>query len=225
MKKLRSVNTNFWSDPFIESLTPSEKLIYLYLITNEKTNMLGVYEVSIRKMSFDTGIDKGTIEKALKGFETIGKVKYINNFIILTKYLKHQSFNLNMKKSAIDCYNNLPESLKFQGVKVSKSNPLEGFETLLNHYGILSKIEVEVEEEIEVEKKEEKHPPSFEEFYNYALSHKPNIERESVELKYKAWQENGWVNGNGKKIKNWKSTLLNTLQYLKEKKQGSITWG
>lgn len=153
--KLRSVNTSFWSDPFIEDLSPSEKLLYLYLITNDKTNMLGIYEVSIKKISFDTGIDKGIVQKALEGFERLGKVKYIDNYIILTKYLKHQSFNTNMKKSAIDCYNDLPQSLKFQGVTISKDNPLEGFETLLKHYGILSKVEVEVEYETEYEIKKE----------------------------------------------------------------------
>ena len=39
----------------------------------------------------------------------------------------------------------------------------------------------------------------------------------ALDLKYQAWKENGWKNGNGKKIKNWKTTLLNTLPYLKEK--------
>jgi hypothetical protein len=39
MKKLRSVATNFWSDPYIEELHSDFKLVYLYLITNDKTNM------------------------------------------------------------------------------------------------------------------------------------------------------------------------------------------
>ena len=53
MSKLRSVNTAFWSDPWVEDLTPSEKLLYIYFITNEKTNMLGIYELSIKKISFE----------------------------------------------------------------------------------------------------------------------------------------------------------------------------
>ena len=36
MSKLRSVSTAFWSDPFIEDLNPAQKLLFLYLITNEK---------------------------------------------------------------------------------------------------------------------------------------------------------------------------------------------
>lgn len=56
--------------------------------------------------------------------------------------------------------------------------------------------------------------PVFEEFKDYALENEKNISIKSVELKYKAWIENGWKDGNGRKIKNWKVKLLNTLQYL-----------
>ena len=89
MSKLRSINTSIWSDPWIEELTPTEKLLFIYLITNERTNMLGIYESSIKKISFETGINKETVDKALKGFERVGKVKYNNNYQIrFLKYVK-----------------------------------------------------------------------------------------------------------------------------------------
>lgn len=154
MTKLRSVSTGFWSDPFIEELSPNEKLLFLYLITNEKTNMLGIYESSIKKISFETDLDQETIRKALEGFERIGKVKYQNNYVILVNYLKHQNFNTNMKKSAIDIYNNLPKELKDNKLTISKVNPSEGFERLRKHFGILPKVETEVEDETEDEFKE-----------------------------------------------------------------------
>ncbi len=152
MSKLRSVSTSFWSDPFIEDLTPNEKLLFLYLITNDKTNMLGIYEVSIKKISFDTGLNKDVIEKALKEFERLSKVKYIKNHIVLVNFMKHQNYNTNMKKSAIDIYNELPNELKNKELSISKDNPLKGFESLLNHYGMVPKVEYEEEEEIELEK-------------------------------------------------------------------------
>jgi len=156
MSKLRSVSTAFWSDPFIEDLTPVQKLLFLYLITNEKTNMLGIYENSIKKISFETGIKKDDVLNALKAFEMVGKVKYINNYIILVNYMKHQNYNTNMKKSAIDVYNNLPNDLKIKEVEITKDNPLEGFERLSKGVGMVSKIEVEYEEEREEEEEEEK---------------------------------------------------------------------
>lgn len=151
MAKLRSLSTAFWSDPFIEDLTPQQKLLFVYLVTNDKTNMLGIYESTIRKMSFETSINKSDIEKALKEFQDKGKVKYIDNYVVLVNYMKHQNYNTNMKKSAIDVYNNLPNSLKDNSLSIDKSNPLKGFERLLNHYGMVRKVEVEYEVEVKDE--------------------------------------------------------------------------
>ena len=64
-------------------------------------------------------------------------------------------------------------------------------------------------------KKEEREKPSREEFVAFASLKKPGVNTYDVGLKYDAWMEAGWETGNGKKIKNWKSTLLNTLPFFK----------
>jgi hypothetical protein len=155
MSKLRSLNTAFWSDTWVEDLEPLKKLLFIYLVTNDKTNMLGIYEASIKKISFETGISKELVKTYLKDFEKDEKVKYIDNRIILLNYMKHQNYNTNMKKSAIDVYNNLPNNLKIKGLVVSKDKPIKGFESLSKGYGMVSKVEVEYEDEIEVEKEVE----------------------------------------------------------------------
>lgn len=38
---------------------------------------------------------------------------------------------------------------------------------------------------------------------------------QSAELKYKSWVENDWKTGNDQPIKNWKTTILNTIPHLK----------
>lgn len=60
--------------------------------------------------------------------------------------------------------------------------------------------------------------PEFNEFLNYALEHKPKANEELIRLKYESWKANGWKTGGqkSKPIKNWKSTLLNTLPYIQE---------
>jgi hypothetical protein len=155
MSKLRSINTAFWSDTWIERLEPEQKLLFLYLITNEKTNMLGIYESSIRKISFETGLSVDQVNKCLAVFKMYDKVKYIDNHIILLNYMKHQKYNTNMKKSAIDVYNELPIALKVKGLSVNKNNPIESFERLSKGYLMVPKVEVEVEVEDEIEDKDE----------------------------------------------------------------------
>lgn len=59
--------------------------------------------------------------------------------------------------------------------------------------------------------------PELNEFLDYAREKVPNINLAAVTLKYESWIESGWctnVKGKEHKIKNWKSTLLNTLPFL-----------
>jgi len=149
--KLRSVNTKFWDDPFIEELTPSDKLLFLYLLTNPLTNLLGVYEITIKRISFDTGLNQETIKK---GFERFGKVRkafFNENFVILPNWLKNQNLNYNMKVAVVREFKQLPNWLKNNIVGNGEegfSNGSEGFETLMERFG---KYEREIEREIEDE--------------------------------------------------------------------------
>jgi hypothetical protein len=79
---------------------------------------------------------------------------------------------------------------------------------------------------IEERKKEKKEItiPSIDEFLAYSVSQIPNINKQDVELKYKSWLVNDWcvnVDGKQRKISNWKTTLLNTLRYLRTD-QGNV---
>ena len=67
-------------------------------------------------------------------------------------------------------------------------------------------------------KEKEKNIPTFESFKTYALSKKPTINLEALKLKYDAWIESGWKDGNNNDIKIWKTKLLNTIPYLKSDK-------
>lgn len=61
--------------------------------------------------------------------------------------------------------------------------------------------------------------PSVEVFIAYGLEKMPDVSIDVLRLKYDSWIENGWcTNRDGKKsvIKNWKSTLINTLPYLQK---------
>ena len=69
------------------------------------------------------------------------------------------------------------------------------------------------------EEKENKNIPSIDEFVAYALSLKPNVNIENVKLKFNSWLVNNWMvsrQGKDTPIKNWKTTLSNTIQYLGE---------
>jgi hypothetical protein len=111
MAKLRSVSTNFWSDTYISELDPIEKLLFLYLITNDANNMIGIYEIALKRIAFDTGIDKEMVEKILNRFIDAGKIQYIENHVILNNFTKNNKYNANMWVGACELLKRLPESL------------------------------------------------------------------------------------------------------------------
>lgn len=91
MAEYRTVRMSFWNDPYIESLTVGQKLLYLYLFTCPHTNNLGLTEVSERKVAFETGISSRDVAENLSKFEADKKIVRDGQKIWLTKFVKHQT--------------------------------------------------------------------------------------------------------------------------------------
>ena len=72
--------------------------------------------------------------------------------------------------------------------------------------------------ENENENKDKNIIPTEAEFIDFALSKKSTLDKHVVKLKYESWVLNGWKDGNGNKVINWKSKLLNTIPHLTEAK-------
>lgn len=150
-EKLRSVNTRFWEDPFIEDLSPSEKLLFLYLLTNPLTNLLGIYELTIKRMAYDTGLSRDCIQKALESFQKARKVLVIDNYVILPNFLKNQSLNDNMKIGVIKLFKSLPDTLKENLLGNDYLTLQNDYLALRNGLLKLNGKGIEIEEEIEEE--------------------------------------------------------------------------
>ena len=91
MAAQRYISTSFWDDAWIQQLEPDEKLIYMYLLTNALTNIAGVYEITSRRISFDTRYPLDRVSKALKRFEEDKKAYHFeDSWIILVNWPKHQ---------------------------------------------------------------------------------------------------------------------------------------
>jgi hypothetical protein len=59
--------------------------------------------------------------------------------------------------------------------------------------------------------------PTLDEFVAYGIKQLPEVDEQALRLKYSSWVESNWivtVGGKTRIIKNWKSTLNNTLPYL-----------
>jgi len=74
MAIFRNVNMSFWTDPkVVDDYTPEDRYFMLYALTNNYTNIIGCYEISIKQMSNDLGYTKDVVENLLKRFIEIHK--------------------------------------------------------------------------------------------------------------------------------------------------------
>lgn len=103
MATQRYISTSFYDDTWIHRLDPSEKFMYMYLLTNGLTNIAGVYKIGIDRMVYDTGFNENTVKHVLEKFEKAGKAFYHLEYMILPSWPKHQRWEEKSKiKVGID---------------------------------------------------------------------------------------------------------------------------
>lgn len=93
MAKQRFIKTDLWADPYFEELDSSEKLMYIYLMTNEQVDLCGIYKISIKRISDETWFNKSQVELILNRFSKDDKVHYVENYICVSDFLSHQNTN------------------------------------------------------------------------------------------------------------------------------------
>lgn len=92
MSKKRYFDTKFWSDTWVvDSLNPLDRYLFMYLMLNEKTNIAGVYELPLRTMANELGLDREEVVRMLKRLEP--KVYYRDGWVVLANAIKHQNYN------------------------------------------------------------------------------------------------------------------------------------
>lgn len=135
MSKKRYVNDSIRSDNRFIDLDPIEKLLFTYLLTNDKVSICWIYEIPVKKIAYETGIDKETVVKLIWRFEEAWKVHYVDWRIIVINFLKNQALNENMKKGIARELEAIGEE------RLETMKGLKGFERVskaLEGFGILN---------------------------------------------------------------------------------------
>jgi hypothetical protein len=112
MAKYRAVKTKFWDDPFIVTLDCTEKYLFLYLITNQLTNIAGIYEIPLRRIEYDTNLEEKQIKLIMQKFAESDKIFYIHNYIIIRNFMKNQKMNPKVMKGIEIILEDLPLELQ-----------------------------------------------------------------------------------------------------------------
>lgn len=91
--KTRVIHTKFWTDSYIQTLSIKQKLLFNFLITNERVNMVGAYEMNVTYMQYCTGLSISDISDILEKFNVDKKIFFVDNYVVLLNHLKYQNYS------------------------------------------------------------------------------------------------------------------------------------
>lgn len=125
--KHRIVNDSFWTDSYVEELDPSEKLVFLYMLTNPLCNICGIYEIRSKRIAYETGFDKEVIERILERFVRDRRIMRVDDWVVLVNFAKNQTPNPKVLVGMQRIIDSLP----------SKVKAMKGFDRL-SHFTLLN---------------------------------------------------------------------------------------
>lgn len=76
MAIFRKLQTSFWRDAANDELSKDEQHLYCYLLTNEYTNLAGVFKIMEKTLLFETLLKPKELANAIAGLEQKGKIIY-----------------------------------------------------------------------------------------------------------------------------------------------------
>ena len=113
MAKQRYINTKIWEDAWFASLDQIEQLVFIYFLTNPMTNIIGAYELSKGTIGRSVGLDVLMLDEILKRFSEAKKVLYVDGWVILPNFIKHQNYKSpKIKKGIENELENVPEHIR-----------------------------------------------------------------------------------------------------------------
>lgn len=89
----RSFDDGFWNDSFVQKLEKDAKYLFAYLWTNKHCNPAGIYEITLKTIAFETGIETEAIPILLEQCQP--KIKWYSdlNIVWVKNFVKRQSKN------------------------------------------------------------------------------------------------------------------------------------
>lgn len=110
-EKKRYINTSFWTDQYILKLSEKEKYFYMFLLTNPQTNIGGVYELAEDLIIFLTKLKRNEIKSFFQRFSKDGKIYYLDGWVYIRNFAKHQSQSEKIKKGISNVFAEVPSEV------------------------------------------------------------------------------------------------------------------
>jgi len=88
MAEFRTIHTHIWEDEWFIEQSSDGKILFMYLFTNYRASVAGIYLLPFRCIPFETGLSRKAVEKLLGEFAKAGKV-YYEDGVIWVRNMRH----------------------------------------------------------------------------------------------------------------------------------------
>lgn len=100
MAEFRNIHTRIWKDSWFSELEPDAKLLFIYLFSNERASVCGMYELPMKYIVFETGLDHNRVMELFAEFERAKKAYYRDGVVWVVNLRKYNDSG-NSSKVAI----------------------------------------------------------------------------------------------------------------------------
>jgi len=90
--KSRAIQTRFWDDENVSEFSSNSKYLYIYLLTCQYINVSGVFQLSIKKIKFETGLTDKQFEKSQQELSKCEKVLFYNGWVYVVNSEKNNNY-------------------------------------------------------------------------------------------------------------------------------------
>ena len=158
MANYRQIHVSIWKDEWFLDLEPDQKLLFIYLFSNDLTSLSGIYKIAKKVIAFETGLELKYVIDTLSKFEKDGRVYYRDGMVWVKHLRKYHSYTSSKVLTRVD--NDLAEipdcSLKQEYISYYQQDISYRYDIDTESYKIKEK-----ENKKKIEKEDEKESDIF----------------------------------------------------------------
>lgn len=153
MPAYRQIHTQIWKDAWFLDLDSDHKLLFIYLFSNERANLAGLYDLALKVICFETDLPQETVEEGLALFGKADKVIYEDGWVWVPNLLRYNAQNLaspKIQKHLRDTLETIPNiALKARWIEYYNGIAPDGYRIDTVSYPIYKEQEQDQEQEQE----------------------------------------------------------------------------
>ena len=221
--KYSNLSMSFWTDSKIDDdFTPEDKYFFLYLLSNPHTSVTGCYEISMKQMERETGYNTDTITRLIRRMQDVHHVIRYDEQTKEVLIVNWYKYNWTKSEKLIKSIARVAQFIKsgeFQKYVFDMVYIRYGYiiDTSVSESESESDTDTDTDNDTDTDtdsecmaaaepqpKRARFTAPSVDEVRAYCQERKNSIDPQRFVDFYTA---NGWVQGKGKPIKDWKAAV------------------